>query len=606
MMASPLKNLKCPPGFKKLVDEDPGLRKFLSRRFFDAGIEVAPNVYSDTKEFRDVVHREMDLLEKSGRFTPQYDSEGNVINAVDESWRRLCTIPGMHQFPRPIGILSNIDERKNRKLPDDFVSPRAKQIFENLFVLLVIRRVDASLPVNSKSTSAMSSWTFEPSEKLAEMMHVLSYMHANRDRKPTPLELSLHKIYCFPVLGYRSQVDAVDKVRSVHIGNGVFVNAEKRTVFSNMYRTRERAVYAYSAAVNLAFQSLWCGIQKHAFSLYDKTFKVRYPEDVGYRMDKFKSHCTVDVGGFDTTVPEYILEFFLELLEKYEILTTCALTMLRYMLGAPSISPSPFMDDSEWAPTGDYTNLDDYHLTRGLPSGIFCVSFLGRWIMASEMLCKLDHVNQNVLGNEEAYLLHQMPDAAFINASDDNFCGASSQKLLDDWMAAPGHFQVEKESHKIFLGYFYNYEGGLLKPYPNISNLMFVNRDCPERSIGLEEGDRRAGWYTGWKAVKDLAMSHPLYQEAYSIRERAFTDVFGRSYESQMAMKQEPLKLNGAYTTEEKWFLTDPDVIHYKVDAEDLSPDILKLRYQAQSPTLTNNWAAIIAGPGIIWISNGK
>lgn len=181
-------------------------------------------------------------------------------------------------------------------------------------------------------------------------------------------------------------------------------------------------------------------------------------------------------------------------------------------------------------------------------------------------------------------------------------CGASSQRLLNDWMNAPGHFAVEQEKHLIFLGYFYNYEGGLLKPYPNLSNLMFVNRDCPERSIGLDVDDQRSGWYTGWKMVKELGHQHPLYKLAYDIKNKACEEVYGRSYESQMSMKQEPLVNLGALTTEEKWFLTNPDSIHYKIDAEDISPDLLALRFQAQSPKLTNEWASVVSGPGVIWM----
>lgn len=601
-MANILRLLKTGPGFSKLIDEDPGLRRFLQRRFPDQGVEVAPNIYSDTREFRDFVHREIELLTKSGNFVPKFDDAGNVTNAIDDSYLKIKTIPGYHSHPRPVGIDSNVGEREKRKLSQNWLSEDAKRIYKELFVYLVLRRVDASLPVNAKSTSAMPLWTYDPAEKLGGMERVLKYIEKNKDRRPTISELAAHQIYCFAVVGYRSQVDSIDKKRQVSVGNGRVVEADKTTEFADMYRTRERAVYAFSSDINLCFQSLWCGIQKHAFTAYDKTFKVRFPEDVGDRMNRFKSHTTVDVAGFDTTVPSFILEYFLELLEEYQILNTCAIQILRYMLGAPSISPCPFLKEEEWYPTGDYLNEDDYHLNRGLLSGVFCVSFLGRWIMAGEMLFKLHQVNNNVIGNVEKYLLHQMPDAAFINASDDNFCGASSQKLLDDWIAAPGHFMVEKEDHRIFLGYFYNYEGGLLKPYPNLSNLMFVNRDCPERSIGLDADDQRAGWYTGWKMVKELGLSHPLYHEAYHIKEQACLDVYGRTYEAQMNMKQEPLRLFGALTTEEKWFLTNPDAIHYKVDAENISPELLALRFKAQSPKETNNWAAIMAGPGVIWM----
>lgn len=601
-MASILRSLKVGPGFRKLLDNDQGLRRFLSKRFPDQGIEVAPYLYSNTREFRDFVHREIELLEKSGNFAPKFDSNGNVINAIDTSYLKIKTIPGYHSHPRPVGIDNNVEERKKRKLSSTWLSDDAKKIYKELFVYLTVRRKNASLPVNSKSTSAMPLWTYDAHEKLGGMRRVLDYIEKNKDRRPTITELAAHQIYCFAVVGYRSQVDSIEKKREVSVGHGRIVTADKNTPFADMYRTRERAVYAFSSDVNLPFQSLWCGIQKHAFETYDKTFKVRYPEDVGDRMNKFKVHTTVDVGGFDTTVPNFILEYFLELLEEFEILNTCAITILRYMLGAPSISPCPFLDEDEWYPTGDYLDSEAYHLNRGLLSGIFCVSFLGRWIMAGEMLFKLHQVNANVIGNVENYLLHQMPDAAFINASDDNFCGASSERLLNDWMSAKGHFDVQKEDHRIFLGYFYNYEGGLLKPYPNLSNLMFVNRDCPERSIGLEESDQRAGWYTGWKMVKELGMSHPLYQEAYHIKERACMDALGRTYEAQMNMRQEPLRLTGALTTEEKWFLTNPDAIHYKVDADDISPELLKLRFQAQDPSETNEWARIMAGPGVIWM----
>lgn len=597
-----LRSLIVESGFRKLIDNDPGMRRFLSRRFPDQSLEVAPNIYSNTPEYRRYIKRQIELLEQSGNFVPKLDAEGRVINAIDESWRKMVTIPGLHSHPRPIGIESNVEERKKKGLTDKWLSDDAKRIFRETFIYLAVRHKKASLPVNSKSTSAMPLWTYDANEKLGGMKRVLDYIQANADRAPTIAELDAHKIYCFAVLGYRSQIDSPERIREVSIGNGRVVKADKSTPYAGFYRTRERAVYAFSSDVNLAFQSLWCGIQKHAFERYDKTFKVRFPEDVGDRLNRFKHHCTVDVSGFDTTVPYFILEYFLELLEEFQILNKCALTILRYMLGAPSISACPFLEEEEWYPTGDYLNEEAYSLFKGLLSGVFCVSFLGRWIMSSEMLWKLHQANGGkVIGNVEKYFDHQMPDAAFINASDDNFCGATSQHLLDDWIEAPSHFQIEKEIHLVFLGYFYNYEGGLLKPYPNLANLMFVNRDNPERSIGLEEDDQRSGWYTGWKMVKELGGTHPLYDEAYQIKNQACFDVFGRTYESQMMMKQEPLKLYGALTTEEKWFLTNPDMIHYRIDAENINPELLKLRFQAQDPLQTLEWAKVMAGPGVIW-----
>lgn len=600
-MSSILKLLKVEKGFRSLIDNDPSLRHFLSKRFPDQGVEVAPGLFSDSEEFRRFVHKEVNLLQKSGNFVPKFDKEGRVTNAIDESYLKLFTVSGYHSHPRPVGVDSNLSSRAELGLPSNWLSERAEKIFEEVFVYLTLRHKESSLPVNSKSKSGPPLWTYDPPVKLTGMDRVMAYIEANKDRRPTISELTAHKIYCYALVGYRSQVDSIDKVREVPVGRGHYVIANKITKWSDMFRTRERAVYAFSSDVNLCFQSLWSGIQKYAFTKYEKTFKVRFPEDVGDRMDRFSHHTTVDVKGFDLNVPAFMLRKFLDLCAKYEILNTCALTILEYMLGSPSISPCPFLEPQEWYPTGDVLDEQAYHLNRGLQSGIFCVSFLGRLIMSSEMLFKLDSVNNNVLGNVEKYFEHKMPDAAFINASDDNFCGANSKELLDSWISAKGHFEVKKEEHLIFLGYFYNYEGGLLKPYPNLSNLMFVNRECPERSIGLQEGDMRAGWYTGWKMVKELGMQHPLYQEAYAIKEQAAKEALGDSYETIMNRKQEPLRMFGALTTEEKWFLTNPDAIHYKIDAEDLSKDVLSLVYAAQSPQQTKIWARKMSGNGVIW-----
>lgn len=47
-----LRSLIVESGFRKLIDNDPGMRRFLSKRFPDQSLEVAPNIYSNTPEYR--------------------------------------------------------------------------------------------------------------------------------------------------------------------------------------------------------------------------------------------------------------------------------------------------------------------------------------------------------------------------------------------------------------------------------------------------------------------------------------------------------------------------------------------------------------------------
>lgn len=586
-----------------MLDRYPGLRRFLSRRYQDAGLEVAPYLYTNDEVWRKFVNEEIRLLEESGNFDPKY-IDGVVANAVNGGYDRMRTVPGMHQHPRPEGITDNLAEREKLKLPKNFLSDRAEKIMEEVFVCMTLRRKDASLPVNAKSISGPPFFEKDPGIKLSYMVKFLEYVKKNGHRKPTLAELAANEFYLFAVIGYRSQVDEIKKVREVSLSDGSSVKAEKKTEWGGFVRTRERAVYAFSSDINLAYQSLWCGIQKFCFEEYEKTFKVRFAQDAADRMNRFAYHCTVDVTGFDRTVPDFILEYFLELCEKYEVLNTCALHILRLLLGAPAYAPSPHLEPREWGDGKDPLDEANYYLRRGLLSGIFCVTFLGRWIMTGEMLIKLDHVNHKVLGNVEDYLHHNMDDAAFINATDDNFCGTNSQALLDAWIDAPGHFDVKKEPFLAFLGYFYNNENGKLVPYPNIINLMFVNRENPEHSIGNDEGDRRAGWNTGWKMVKDLAMTHPLFNEAHTIKNKAMLHATDGKYdyEGMMLRKIEPLKISTALTDEDKWFLVNPDSIHYKIDVDNVSPELLALRSVAQDPKLTTDWAKVMAGSGIIWM----
>lgn len=603
-MAKALDNFERHKNLQILIDRYPGLKRFLSRKMIDRGIEVAPNLYSDDVVWREFVKEEVRLLKEDGEFDAKI-VDGKVVNDVRGGYEKLMTIPGFHQYPRPEGIIDNTMYRDELDLPKDFISKRAKDIMEEVFLLMVVRRVDASLPVNAKSISGPPHFIKEPPLKLKYMKRFLDFVAANKDRKPTLAELAAHEFFCFAVVGYRSQVDELKKNRDIILPDGKVIKVNKLTEHTGFVRTRERAVYAFSSDINLAFQALWCGIQKFAFSRYFKTFKVRFSTDVSDRMSRFPHRATVDVSGFDRTVPDFILKFFLDLCRKYGILNECALTILEYLLGAPSFAPSPYLDDSSWGSIVDPLDPKNYYLRRGLPSGIFCVTFLGRWIMSSEMLIKLDHVTKDVLGNVERYFDHEMPHAAFINASDDNFLGTTNADLLGKWLAAPGHFKVEKEPFKEFLGdFFMDNELGGITPVPNIVNMMFINRDVPEHGIGNEEGERRAGWYTGWTMVKDLAMKHRLYNKAMLIKNKAMLHATGgtRDYEAVMKSKEEPLKLFPGLTDADRWFVTNPDSIHYKIDIDDVSKELLELTTQAQSPELTTQWAKVMAGPGIIWM----
>lgn len=560
------------PGWKKILGTKEGALGLarLGMQNQNKGLEIFPGLFTDSPEILKIHEKWHKRLS-----TPEWTSSDKA-SLLPKDWDALLARGGYVMSPTAIGMENNFHLLK--ELPKDFIHPDDEVIFRELVHEMF--GCYKLVPMSFKKSSSTGYPTFIPDVDLKAQLweEGINILHANKGRSLAPSAFLNYGMPCVYFTGRRTQPEGA-KQRDVWTGYE-FVPSSKDIGIDGFHAMRFRLVYGGSGKANYSINSIFTCIRAYYYDHFEKTYKVRFADDIVDRFSKFSAHQTIDVSSYDTTIQEWHFDKLLKVLQEDELLDPVVVSLLRAMLGGPSASQSPYPLDKgiKWPLVGDPLDDSTYRMTKGLMSGIATVSDFGRFFMTWNLLSCLHRVTGDVIGNVGRYLRHQMPLAAFCNSSDDNFMGCVSQELMKRWMfeiEKKGYFLAKPEDQLVYLGTQYYFEGGRMKHAPNLKSYL-VKWNCPEHGIwNTYKSPNRKHWQDGWFLRNKMYDSHPLFRDLYHMVDEDFKAVTkdtmresiksGSQYEDQII----------AATEADRIFIDNPDAIHYKININDVSPELL-------------------------------
>lgn len=591
-------------GWQVLIRASKPLVGYLNRFSGNKPLEIFPNVLSTDPRFLKLTEDLVSEL-KGPEWQPKVNKFGLSENGLSGGAERLLTVAGIRATPVATGMEDNSSLRASLGLPTEFRTPRERAIFRELVKEFFGHGASAPARIKKDATTGFPHFTKSMLVKKKLYISTLSFLRDNARKWLTPLDFIKAMIYPVLLIVYRLQADLPSKKRTVDVGGESRVDVDNSTSFAGHIAMRVRVAYAASGTVNYAMTCLCACIRAGYYARFGKTYKNRGAADGSTKLQRFAKVFGIDVTNFDTTVGELLFEALLEDLEFHQLFTPAVISLWRACLGAPSISQSPYPADrpKKWRTTGDPGSNAGFSLKRGLPSGVAMNPEIGKFMMSFEVLVRYDHLTGNVLGNVARYLAHEMPDMAFLNSADDNLIGVMDPRHADKFVAAPGYFKLDLEEYPVYLGTIYCGEPGSVYGLPNL--MSFLERWLvPEHSIGFDEDDRRSQWYTGWVQRKAMYSEHPRFLDVYHMLDRLVTKHFGKSVEALMLEREQPrMKLSVvANSAADMLYMNNPDVIHYRIAPEDVTPAILDMEVATIPADENTRWAQHLTDPGFSWM----
>lgn len=560
------------PGWKRLLGTKEGAMGLarLGMQNQNRGLEIFPELFTDSPEILRIHEKWHKRLSTSDW------TSSDKASLLPKDWDALLARGGYVMSPTAIGMETNFHLLDD--LPKDFIDANDEIIFREL-----VHELFGSyklVPMSFKKSSSSGFPTFLPRLDIKEdlWLHGINTCLANRGKSLSPSTFLNYGVPCVYFTGRRTQPEGA-KVRDVWTGYE-FVPSSKDIGIPGFHAMRFRLVYGGSGAANYTINSIFTCIRAYYYDHFEKTYKVRFADDIVDRFSKFTAHQTIDVSSYDTTIQEWHFEKLLKVLLEDELLDPVIVSLLRATLGGPSASQSPYPLDKgiKWPLVGDPYDDESYRMTKGLMSGIATVSDFGRFFMTWNLLSCLHRVTGDVIGNVGRYLRHQMPLAAFCNSSDDNFMGCASSELMKKWMyeiEKKGYFLSKPEDQLVYLGTQYYFEDGRMKHAPNLKSYL-VKWNCPEHAIwNTHKSENRKHWQDGWFLRNKMYDTHPMFRDLYHMVDADFKSVVKDSMRERILSGKQQEDVVIAATEADRIFIDNPDAIHYKININDVSPELL-------------------------------
>lgn len=566
-------------------------------------IDPFPELFSDNPDYLDmctrVAHRLHTELPPKKVLPNGFFDE----NAITTNFQELNTVAGYNMVPATYAVINNKLLRSEIYLNDDFESERDKKIFEELMAV--------RYPTHDGSRgkiSRISSSTFPFFSKDVDLKaNHLSLLLKNGDKiKKFINSGDLKKLYkelklLFGMVDvYRSQADIfveengefVPKKRKVNDitystsggAIGKRFDADKSVVVGGRVlrgksSCRARTAYGFSNAPNLLMTAAFEGFRHYADSTYYQTYKHTTRESILEKINKFKNAVAVDVTTYDQTVPKFLMDTWI----RCSPFNAFGKELLDLMVNAPMFYRGVSQESSPYW-TGDPLDIEFFNQYRGLISGLFSTSAMGKDFFTFCLLTILDKVYGDVLGNVEKILRWEHPVYAITNMGDDSNIHSNDDKLIH-WIekqlattqyGMSPYFKVDIEDGFKFLGNIGYIDKDGNKQLCGDLGTYFKNMLVPERSIS---GSHRKYGVYGLLERRSVYSSHPLFSVADAIFQEEFRKSFGVNWldymEKYLVMpKNEEARVMSQAEIE---VVLDPSKLHYKYNEDDIGEDILNI-----------------------------
>lgn len=565
--------------FNKLLHAEEGWWRLLAnpelkKRVFKAQqhriSEIFPNVYADDSRFL-AVTEDLVAATKAKEWQPEVTEDGLSSNFLSGGYDQWLSVSVWKKLPMAIGMEDNTDLRKSLEVLEPDMTYDI--IMDRLGSTLFEYKRPASARFRKEASTSIPDFKTGASVKERDLNLTLRFLLGTIPL--TPENLLRAGIYPVMIIVNRFQADQRGKVRYSFTGFDR-VEVDASTPWPNHHGMRVRTAYAMAGTSSYALTVAMCELREFYLNEYSFTYKHRTPKEVSAKIAKFKFFVGIDVTQFDQSVGSKHIEGFIRQFEL--IWNPRVVEFLRLTLGAPSISACPFAvgQEDRWKAVGDPFDVHTYTLTKGLPSGHPQNPDIGKFTMSAEIIYRLSQLDPTVIDHIPELLRGDHPRFGFLNSADDNLLMFNKEEDIDAFFKTRGTFALDREEMPIFLGVIYGRERGEVVGKPNLTSLI-TRWLVPEQSIGRSEGDRRLYIQTAWLLRNFHYAEHPRYADMYKLLSSTVKKHFGVPVDTLIDGRREPEMVNIPHRWQDRMFMLDPSVVHYKLDIEEVSDDVAEL-----------------------------
>jgi hypothetical protein len=335
------------------------------------------------------------------------------------------------------------------------------------------------------------------------------------------------------------------------------------------FAMRRRTVWGMSGLLNYTMTAVMGCVRKVYLKRFAFTYKTRGPADKEERISRYRYVVGSDVANMDTTIASWFFDFFYSELTNYWDESLVA--VLKRMMHASYVAAPPWKETHD-----DYNPLfgpdplgANDGINPGLPSGIFINPDIGKlWMTFVYVILFRDAGAIRDPSDIESFLQGKNNDHAMLDMGDDATLMTNSTAVAAHLKEAKSPYAVlEPETPVIFLGDVFAMEGGKKRAFPNPLTYI-VNALAREQGIQRTEPSL---YSEGVLARYQQYASTPIFRDLNRIYEEEVRSCTGTN----------PYLIARAVARRQKFDATDalvianPNYLHYRVDPEDVSPEVL-------------------------------
>lgn len=521
---------------------------------------------------------------------PDYDVDGFSRGAVADDFNVKC-VSGSMQSPASYKPLDNslLREELGLRAPDESDLRMTALVFS----VLLSGFVPAAVNIPKRSSGGFRRFSHDAQWKYDYMLNKLSryddFLKLLTRNDLTALANDFEVVYC-TLTQRRTQIDRLGKKRYANdleyalsggrsgsrIELDVRARDENLRVIDGFVSKRVRVIDAGPWAINCDLQIVASGHLRYLFEAYPQVFHVNTEEALTTRLRGWHV-CCFDVKEFDQSMPQAVLKlFFDQLRERWD---SGVIDSAEKLAGAPyafrPVAPGERAGfvDNPLAPTRV--------VTAGNRSGHAMTSLIAKVAKTADFFSVLSQMLRVTRGDIISILRGTHDTVLYLNNGDDEVVGFKDPALLKRYKdlihSKRGLYSSEVELGQGFSGHrlartvdWRNTPTYSCLPRPNV---VLQRLYCPERSIGSA---MRRFWQIG--------VRERIHTLANSDVGAAVLDVHNQLYakwlEPVAGSLHEILTQGRQFSAQNVYdalVLDDPNRLHYSVNPDDVSPEVLDL-----------------------------
>lgn len=560
----------------------------------------------------DVLKMQRTLVDELNKALPvSLDDELFTDTGVHTSFDNIKGVAGYMQNPMSAKTIDNKLLRKELGLTPGY-SKRQKEIAELIWNLVWSRAKPSRVNVPKMSAGGMRRMSHDPQWKLDYARWKTSpavydkFLQAVERGDAYWLANEMEIVYGM-YLQKRLQLDSPGKVRLANDwayalsggARGTRRETDKRvvlpdgSVWEDFSALRVRVIDAGPWSINCDLQMVASSHMRALFELYPNTFHVNTASEITAVVNGKYVYCS-DVSEYDQSMSsDAIATVFRTMRARYpEGICRSAERLYQAPYFARPLSLEG--DRGQWVKDP----MDwGFEMNSGNRSGHAFTSLVAKVNKIIETFFLFDHMYPVTVANVENYLRGAMPVGA-VNNGDDEIVWTETRVDMARFKTLRGelelgHYVVKPEVGQGFSGLLLVRPDRNVLEYKPTPRLQTPFEKCyvPERSIGTM---MRQFWPIGWFDRINSLHESDAGREAWAIHNHAYRKHLEPRFGALVGILERGLRdlpsLGREYTAIEREVLAEPDKLHYKYSADDVSEKVLNAITSNIPPEYTAGW----------------